>query len=126
LVKRVTCSEFQTVQQALVARVQADHLLLDQDLQARHFLLRFGPQKCSGQYALPYRFEYLDHDWPKNPKIRQLVLQATFWPKIPWSVPGLVLAGALVDSRLKHRTLRSCSPTTDLDELFAVCQTKSS
>lgn len=45
-------------------------------------------QKCSGQYALErtrnhaqdkrvYRFEYLDQDWAKNPKMRQLVVQAT-------------------------------------------------
>jgi hypothetical protein len=45
-------------------------------------------QKCSGQYALErtrnhsldkrvYRFEYLDQDWAKNPKMRQLIVQAT-------------------------------------------------
>jgi transposase len=48
----------------------------------------WDPQKCSGQYALErtrnhaqdkrvYRFEYLDQDWAKNPKMRQLVVQAT-------------------------------------------------
>lgn len=45
-------------------------------------------QKCSGQYALErtrnhaqdkrvYRFEYLDQDWAQNPKMRQLIVQAT-------------------------------------------------
>lgn len=45
-------------------------------------------QKCSGQYALErtrnhaadkriYRFEYLDQDWAKNPKMRQLIVRAT-------------------------------------------------
>jgi hypothetical protein len=45
-------------------------------------------QKCSGQYTLErtrnhaqdkrvYRFEYLDQDWAKNPKMRQLVVRAT-------------------------------------------------
>jgi hypothetical protein len=45
-------------------------------------------QKGSGQYALErtrnhaqdkrvYRFEYLDQDWAKNPRMRQLVVQAT-------------------------------------------------
>jgi len=48
----------------------------------------WDPQKCSGQYALErtrnhsqdkrvYRFEYLDQDWAKNPKMRQLIVQAT-------------------------------------------------
>ncbi len=44
--------------------------------------------KCSGQHALErtrnhaqdkrvYRFEFLDQDWAKNPKMRQLIVQAT-------------------------------------------------
>lgn len=48
----------------------------------------WDPQKCSGQYALErtrnhaqdkrvYRFEYLDQDWAKDPKMRQLIVQAT-------------------------------------------------
>jgi len=48
----------------------------------------WDPQKCSGQYALErtrnhaqdkrvYRFEYLDQDWAKNPKMRQLIVRAT-------------------------------------------------
>jgi len=48
----------------------------------------WDPRKCSGQYALErtrnhaqdkrvYRFEYLDQDWAKDPKMRQLVVRAT-------------------------------------------------
>ena len=48
----------------------------------------WDPQKCSGQYALErtrnhaqdkrvYRFEYLDQDWVKNPKMRQLIVRAS-------------------------------------------------
>lgn len=48
----------------------------------------WDPQKCSGHYALErtrnhaqdkrvYRFQYLDQDWPKNPQMRQLMVQAT-------------------------------------------------
>ena len=48
----------------------------------------WDPQKCSGQYALErtrnhaqdkrvYRFEYLDQDWAQNPRMRQLIVQAT-------------------------------------------------
>ena len=46
------------------------------------------PKKPSGQYVLErtrhhapdkrvYRFEYLDQDWAKNPKMRQLIVRAT-------------------------------------------------
>jgi len=48
----------------------------------------WNPHKSSGQYALErtrnhaqdkrvYRFEYLDQDWAKNPRMRQLTVQAT-------------------------------------------------
>jgi len=48
----------------------------------------WDPQKSSGQYVLErtrnhaqdkrvYRFEYLDQDWVKNPKMRQLIVCAT-------------------------------------------------
>jgi len=48
----------------------------------------WDPQRCSGQYTLErtrnhaldkrvYRFEYRDQDWAKNPKMRQLIVQAT-------------------------------------------------
>jgi hypothetical protein len=48
----------------------------------------WDPQKSSGQYVLErtrnhaqdqrvYRFEYLDQDWAKNPKMRQLIVRAT-------------------------------------------------
>jgi hypothetical protein len=48
----------------------------------------WDPQTCSGQYALErtrnhapdkriYRFEYLDQDWAKNPKMRQLIVRGT-------------------------------------------------
>jgi hypothetical protein len=48
----------------------------------------WDPQKCSGQYVLErtrnhaqdkraFRFEYLDQDWAKNPKMRQLIVRAT-------------------------------------------------
>ena len=48
----------------------------------------WDPQKALGQYALErtrnhaqdkrvYRFEYLDQDWAKNPKMRQLIVRAT-------------------------------------------------
>jgi hypothetical protein len=47
-----------------------------------------GPKQPSGQYVLErtrnhaqdkriYRFEYLDQDWAKNPKMRQLIVRAT-------------------------------------------------
>ena len=64
----------------------------------------WDPQKCSGQYALErtrnhaqdkrvYRFEYLDQDWAKNPKMRQLIVRATH-PQ-----GGTVQAGILTDDR---------------------------
>lgn len=64
----------------------------------------WDPQKCSGQYALErtrnhaqdkrvYRFEYLDQDWAKNPKMRQLIVQATN-PQ-----GGTVQVGILTDDR---------------------------
>ena len=48
----------------------------------------WDPQKCSGQHVLErtrnhaqdkrvYRFEYLDQDWAKNPRMRQLIVRAT-------------------------------------------------
>lgn len=48
----------------------------------------WDPKKCSGQYSLErtrnhaqdkrvYHFEYLDQDWAKNPKLRQLIVRAT-------------------------------------------------
>ena len=48
----------------------------------------WDPQRASGQYALErtrnhaqdkrvYHFEYLDQDWAKNPKMRQLIVRAT-------------------------------------------------
>ena len=48
----------------------------------------WDPKKSSGHYALErtrnhaqdkrvYRFEYLDQDWAKNPKMRQLIVRAT-------------------------------------------------
>jgi hypothetical protein len=49
---------------------------------------QWDPQKPSGQYTLErtrnhaqdkrlYRFEYLDQNWAKNPKMRQLIVRAT-------------------------------------------------
>lgn len=64
----------------------------------------WDPQKCSGQYALErtrnhaqdkrvYRFEYLDQDWAKNPKLRQLIVRGTN-PQ-----GGTVEVGILTDDR---------------------------
>jgi hypothetical protein len=64
----------------------------------------WDPQKCAGQYALErtrnhaqdkriYRFEYLDQDWAKNPKMRQLIVRATN-PQ-----GGTVQVGMLTDDR---------------------------
>jgi transposase-like protein len=69
----------------------------------------WDPQKCSGQYALErtrnhaqdkrvYRFEYLDQDWAKNPKMRQLIVQAT-------NPQGItVQVGILTDDRQRVAT----------------------
>jgi hypothetical protein len=49
---------------------------------------QWDPKKCTGQYALErtrnhaldkrvYRFEYMDQDWAKNTKMRQLIVRAT-------------------------------------------------
>jgi hypothetical protein len=49
---------------------------------------QWDPRQCSGQYALErtrndaqdkrvYRFAYMDQDWAKNPKMRQLIVRAT-------------------------------------------------
>lgn len=49
---------------------------------------QWDPQKRAGEYVLErkrnhaqdrrlYRFEYMDQDWAKNPKMRQLIVQAT-------------------------------------------------
>lgn len=48
----------------------------------------WDPEKCSGQYVLErtrnhaqdkrlYHFEYIEQDWAKNPKMRQLIVRAT-------------------------------------------------
>jgi len=69
----------------------------------------WDPQKCSGQYALErtrnhaldkrvYRFEYLDQDWAKNPKMRQLVVRATN------SQGNTIQVGILTDDRQRPAT----------------------
>jgi hypothetical protein len=96
----------------------------------------WDPQKPSGQYALErarndaqdkrvYRFEYLDQDWAKNPKMRQLIVRATNPQQ------RTVEVGVLTDDRQRaapqiiHLIFNRWPPENDfksLDEHFGINQ----
>jgi len=96
----------------------------------------WDPQKCSGQYTLErarnnaqdrrvYRFEYLDQDWAKNPKMRQLIVRATNPQQ------RTVEVGVLTDDRLRaapqiiHLIFNRWTQENDfkyLDEHFGINQ----